>query len=109
MIKLKKSATLANDARPGLLDRCILTILVLFIVLTSLPSQGILTSSTGNGLEEIRPTIASSIEKLDVVGSVDRPPPEIRPDQPPRLGFNLWLGAKPPAADLDDACFSLLK
>ena len=77
MIKLKKSATLANDARPGLLDRCILTILVLFIVLTSLPSQGILTSSTGNGLEEIRPTIASSIEKLDVVGSVDRPPPEI--------------------------------
>ena len=77
MKKLKKSATLANDARPGLLDRCILTILVLFIVLTSLPSQGILTSSTGNGLEEIRPTIASSTEKLDVVGSVDRPPPEI--------------------------------
>ena len=36
-----------------------------------------MTSSTGNGLEEIRPTIASSIEKLDVVGSVDRPPPEI--------------------------------
>jgi hypothetical protein len=49
----------------------------LFIVLTSLPSQGILTSSTGNGLEEIRPTIASSTGKLDVVGSVDRPPPEI--------------------------------
>ena len=77
MIKLKKSATLANYARPELLDRCILTILFLFIVLTSLPSQGILTSSTGNGLEEIRPTIASSTEKLDVVGSVDRPPPEI--------------------------------
>ena len=44
-----------------------------------------------------------------VLRKEDRPPPEIRPDQPPRLGFNLWLGAKPPAADLDDACFSLLK
>ncbi|HOM93203.1 MAG TPA: C45 family autoproteolytic acyltransferase/hydrolase [Rectinema sp.] len=82
MRKLEKSAALWNKARPRFLKKIIIAIIVLFIALSSLSSQDIFTpsagaGSAGAGAQEIRPTIASSKEKLDVVGSVDPLPPEI--------------------------------
>jgi len=82
MRKLEKSAALWNKARPRFLKKIIIAIIVLFIALSSLSSQDIFTpsagaGSAGAGAQEIRPTIASSTEKLDVVGSVDPLPPEI--------------------------------